>query len=391
MKKPYILIAAMLAVGIGTGTAQYSLPHNFDISFRSNYGSNELNATGAFSFNPCNLSSSIITTTNVTCNGGNNGSASVTPSAGNPPYTYLWSPGGGTDSTATGLSAGTYTVTVTDNNGCINTDSVTITQPGAIGINLTTTPGNSCNMNYYGKATVDSTWGGTGPYTYTWPDRSHGTFWNYARIGLDSMLVTDSNGCNAYIKFTIANSGYVPVIDSVVVTSVIPDSGSNAGEACFRIYATGPSTYFLLNFGPPFYSNTYCLSNLAGGDTACLIIEAVDGTFCLSPSDTTCVYIPIKVISGTGKISSSPTNSFNLYPNPNKGIFAVQSSLINGESTIEIYNVLGEKVYSNYQPLANNYQPKTIDLSSLPSGVYFYRVLNNDKSLLGKGKLVIEM
>ncbi|MCG2612574.1 SprB repeat-containing protein, partial [Flavobacterium sp. SM15] len=68
---------------------------------------------------------------NVLCNGGSNGSATIVPSGGIGGYTYSWSPSGGTGATASGLLAGTYTVTVTDGIGCQATRSYTIVQPVA--------------------------------------------------------------------------------------------------------------------------------------------------------------------------------------------------------------------------------------------------------------------
>ncbi|MFC1226803.1 SprB repeat-containing protein, partial [Pedobacter sp. BG31] len=70
--------------------------------------------------------------TNVACNGASNGSASVTASGGAGGYTYSWSPSGGTAATVTGLSAGTYTCTITDANNCQIIKTFTITQPTAI-------------------------------------------------------------------------------------------------------------------------------------------------------------------------------------------------------------------------------------------------------------------
>ncbi len=67
--------------------------------------------------------------TNVTCNIGCNGTATATPSGGVAPYTYSWSPSGGTSATATGLCPGTYTVTIGDAIGGSITRSVTITMP----------------------------------------------------------------------------------------------------------------------------------------------------------------------------------------------------------------------------------------------------------------------
>ncbi|MEO7978604.1 T9SS type A sorting domain-containing protein, partial [Flavobacterium sp.] len=87
--------------------------------------------------------------TNVSCNGGSNGSASVTPSGGTPGYTYSWSPSGGTAATATGLTAGSYTVTVTDANGCTATRNYTITEPAAIDA-TTTLIGSTITANQAG-------------------------------------------------------------------------------------------------------------------------------------------------------------------------------------------------------------------------------------------------
>ena len=66
--------------------------------------------------------------TDVSCNGGSDGSATVAASGGTSPYTYLWSDGQSTAS-ANGLSAGTYTATITDANGCISTTTATISEP----------------------------------------------------------------------------------------------------------------------------------------------------------------------------------------------------------------------------------------------------------------------
>lgn len=97
-------------------------------------------------------------------------------------------------------------------------------------------------------------------------------------------------------------------------------------------------------------------------------------------------------INGTTGIPTLNANSgkINIYPNPSNGIF--QLKIRNGElginNAVEIYNTLGEKVYSNYQITeSSNYQ---IDLSSQSNGVYLYRVITEDGNLIGQGKLVIE-
>src|SRR5690606_34575531 len=104
--------------------------------------------------------------TNVSCNGGSNGSASVTPSGGMTPYSYSWSPSGGTGATASGLAAGTYKVTVTDANGCIATRSFTVAQPSAINVSGIKTDA-SCGSAADGQIAL-TVGGGVPGYTYSW-------------------------------------------------------------------------------------------------------------------------------------------------------------------------------------------------------------------------------
>ncbi len=108
-----------------------------------------------------------VSSTNILCFGGNNGTATANPNGGTTPYTYLWSPVGQTTQTATGLTAGSYTVTVTDAIGCTATASITLTQPAASITLLTAGFPVTCNSGNDGQATVIPA-GGSTPYTYLW-------------------------------------------------------------------------------------------------------------------------------------------------------------------------------------------------------------------------------
>jgi hypothetical protein len=82
-----------------------------------------------------------ITTTNVSCYGGSNGSASVSITGGTAPFNYTWSPTGGNAAIASGLTAGIYTATIMDSNNCVKTATVNITQPAPINTSVSVNGG----------------------------------------------------------------------------------------------------------------------------------------------------------------------------------------------------------------------------------------------------------
>lgn len=93
---------------------------------------------------------------------------------------------------------------------------------------------------------------------------------------------------------------------------------------------------------------------------------------------------------GVNKITGANAG-VEIYPNPNNGIFTVALSShaepVSVSQTIEVYNVLGEKVYSQITVNSSSY---VVNLSNQPDGIYIYRILNTDGSLMGEGKLEIE-
>ncbi len=107
--------------------------------------------------------------TAVNCNGNSNGTATVSVTGGTSAYTYLWdsNANGQTSSTATGLGAMPYTVTTTDNNGCVAIGNITVTEPPALTVSTSTTQA-SCN-SADGTATAIVSGGFSTNYTYIWP------------------------------------------------------------------------------------------------------------------------------------------------------------------------------------------------------------------------------
>ncbi|MBL7950374.1 MAG: gliding motility-associated C-terminal domain-containing protein [Flavobacteriales bacterium] len=146
--------------------------------------------------------------TPASCNGVCDGTATVGPTGGATPYTFLWSPpppvGQGTPS-ASGLCAGTWEVTITDAGGCSIVAEVLITEPSAIVANAVVTDP-LCAAVCDGTVVLNTT-GGTGPYTYDWspaPPNGQGTSTITGLCaGTWNVTITDALGCRASSSHTV--------------------------------------------------------------------------------------------------------------------------------------------------------------------------------------------
>ena len=136
---------------------------------------------------------------NVSCNGGNDGAINLTVSGGVSPYSYNWG-GGVYTQNRTGLTATTYTVIVDDANpGARDTVSITLNQPSLIAIALSSPLfSNGFNTSCYnckdGRINSDVS-GGISPYTYLWNNSLTNTYIDTLKKGIDTVTVTDNNGC----------------------------------------------------------------------------------------------------------------------------------------------------------------------------------------------------
>ena len=151
-----------------------------------------------------------LTSIDKSCNFNNDGSASVAPSGGVSPYSYLWSNGEITSSIDS-LAYGNYSVIVTDSTGCYDEITFLINNPTLASLNTTNI---SCNGLSDGSITVNSS-GGTTPYTYTWSNGDTTATIDSLAIGNYSVTVVDANGCtqmssaSMYEPFTITFGGII--------------------------------------------------------------------------------------------------------------------------------------------------------------------------------------
>ncbi len=146
----------------------------------------------------------VATSSTPAINGANNGTATAVASGGTPGYTYKWSTSPPiTSATATGLAAGNYTITVTDNNGCTKTNSTTVSSlidcaQSNLSIASVTDNGN-------GTATVNAT-GGSMPYSYAWSDGQTTKTATGLIPGDYTVTVTDANFCTKTDTVTVVGN-----------------------------------------------------------------------------------------------------------------------------------------------------------------------------------------
>ncbi len=220
---------------------------------------------------PTTLDLTLSSSTNVSCNGGSNGSVVTAVSGGQTPFTYTLN-GGSSQSTGTysNLAAGSYTIQITDANGCSDTQPVTITQPTDVTLSFLSSTDAGCSGNN-GSLTVSGA-GGTGTLHYSLNGgtaQTSATFNNMAG-GTYTVQVVDDNGCSASVLGTvdIVNNLTALLIDNDDVTCF----GISNGQV--QLGGTGtpaPYTYSLVG-GTSQSSNTFV--NLAAGTYSYVVTDA---------------------------------------------------------------------------------------------------------------------
>ncbi|HEY1038118.1 MAG TPA: T9SS type A sorting domain-containing protein [Bacteroidia bacterium] len=304
---------------------------------------------------PITISTSV---THVSCAGGTDGSIYATVSGGTAPYTYTWN--GGSMSTMPNLTnapAGTYTLVVTDANGCTASVSVTIMQPTQMAVLVTTTNPTTCNSCDGSASAVVS--GGTPGYVYMWNNGS--TVANMFGLcpGTYTCTVVDANGC-ASTGFGVINTGGT----LNVTTSSVPDTcGQSVGSATATTTgAQGPVTFM---WQPGNYT-TQSIANVPAGnyqvtvsDTVCSFTSSVTIANYSAPN-IIATSNPANCGNANGLLTVNASNATAPYQ------FSINGSALSGNTT---YNNLAAGSYTILCQDANGCQ-STITHIVQATGLY---------------------
>jgi gliding motility-associated-like protein len=197
----------------GTGIYSYNWSSNFSTTNIINSLSVGLYNVIVSDNNGCSISDSILldpvytlnntmTSTQVTCTGSSDGTATITMLGGTSPYTYQWNNGLST-ATITGLFAGSYNITVTDASGCILIDTVEVTESDSVLAVTAIVSDLSCFQDNSGTVSV-SVSGGTGAYNYSWSNGETTSLISNLNAATYQLDVTDAAGCIVSNSFIVS-------------------------------------------------------------------------------------------------------------------------------------------------------------------------------------------
>jgi hypothetical protein len=261
-----------------------------------------------------------LTSTNPTCNGGNNGTATAAVTGGTAPFSYAWS-NSATGASLTGLTAGTYSVTVTDSKGCTSVvRTATITQPTAIVITTLSVVSATCLP--IGSVTVIAS-GGATPYTYLWSNGATTSTISNLTGGNYTVTATDANGCRNSSTINVPSVTSPGFAGTIAITSPISYQGGVGEATVSTTNGRAPFTYR--------WSNGSTLATASGLSAGTYTVTVTDANGCTTTNTVTLTQPVCSPLTGAGTISGDQN-----FCNPAEltGIFEVTPA-VGGSGTIE--------------------------------------------------------
>lgn len=312
---------------------------------------------------PTALTSSVGTVTNVLCNGAATGIIPTSQSGGTSPYSYAWTGGGSTTNTRSNCTAGTYTVTVTDNLGCTTTSSATVTQPTLItAVADTTSP--LCNGDTNGGLDV-TTSGGVSPYSWSWNSGQTSEDISNMGAGTYTVTITDNNACVVPYTFAIGE----PDVLSYTMTSVINTFCEYGSTGQIQVTTYGGTAPYVF-----FWSDSSSNEDITGLPVGMYSMTVTDTNGCQFIDSAEIGFIhPAPFVEITGEDTScagaviliSATGGFSSYSWSNGSVF--QNNYVNVGGTYEL-TVTANNGCQNFASF-DVFIDDTITLALLPTNV----------------------
>lgn len=296
--------------------------------------------------------------TDVSCFGLSDGSIDVTIAGGTTPYSFTWTPNVGSTEDVTALAAGNYTVVVTDDVGCSDSETITVAETQELLLTLSVTDIN-CATGALGGI-ISNVTGGDGNYTYLWGNGETASSISNQNAGEYGLTVTDGNGCNSNTSGIIGTTGSIPVSVDPAYSEI--DLGSSVqlnltgtGTVVWTPNTTLDCTSCSDPVATPSNSTTYVAivtdpNGCSGSDSATVVIKMVCGELFLPT-----IFSP----NGTGPADN---NMFKAFGNP---------SCVT-EFKLQVFNRWGEMVFDT-ETIAEGWdgQYKSQDANT---GIYVYRL-----------------
>jgi gliding motility-associated-like protein len=220
-------------------------------------------------FGPASPLIAFLSTQNVLCFGDTSGFIDLQVSGGTLPYTFSWD-NGSTDEDIDSLLAGTYSVVVTDSNGCQVNGSATITAPVLPLSGAITSQDISCGGDSTGTISV-AAGGGTPGYTFSWSNGSTSTLLTNLQAGIYTVTISDTNNCQLVLSDTLFDLS-TPILVSATVTQPECLNGIQGSIQVVANGGAGPLTYS--------WNTTDTTASLDSLSSGLYVLTVTDSTGC---------------------------------------------------------------------------------------------------------------
>ncbi len=215
----------------------------FEVVVKDSKGCTEVSSTKVVE--PAAISVTFDEIKNLRCFGDMGGAINIDVEGGKQPFSYQWSNGANTQD-ITGVSAGEYSIKITDNNGCTNTVKTKVTEPALLVVGLVEAKDISFNGGKDGAIDIDVT-GGVAPYKYKWSNGGNIQDISTLAAGSYSVRVSDAAGCAKILNAAVTQP--TPLVAQIDNATQITCNGNKTGEINVSVVG-GISPYaFLWNTG----------------------------------------------------------------------------------------------------------------------------------------------